>query len=127
MRINDVLAYIRKNYFIIAVGLCAVVVLIFLSENFGTDESSKRLNGADFESKLEKFLTELEGVGECDVIIFTENKKETSFSSSETENILGIAVVCDGGGQVGVKNMLVDILTRLFGISSSRISVNKKT
>ncbi len=123
---NDITDYIRKNFFVIAVGLCALVLLIFLSENFGSKESDRVVTGSDIEVRLESFLSQLQGVGGCDVIIFTENQKTSSFSSSEVETISGIAVVCDGGGNSAVKTMITEVLTGLFGVSGSRISINEK-
>ena len=126
MGMDKIFSYVRKNYFIIAIGICAVVILMFLSENFGASDSSVSKTKTDTESKLETFLGELQGVGFCDVLVFTESEKSSVFSSSEIEKIIGIAVICDGGGDVSVKAMIIDVLTRLFGISGSRISINER-
>ena len=49
---------------------------------------------------------------------FTEHKVELRLEGA-------FFVICDGGGNVSVKNAVTEILTRLFGISGSRISVNE--
>lgn len=125
MKFNNISNFIRKNFFIIAIGISALVLLVFLSENFRDDRSSIK-NGDDLEVRLESFLTNLQGVGECDVIVFTETDSVSSFSATVSECISGIAVICEGGGDIAVKTMIIDILTRLFGISGSRISINAK-
>lgn len=127
MKMSDITAYIRKNYFVIVIGVCALVLLMFLSENLVSDDSTDNSNSSDMETQLETFLSKLQGVGECDVIIFTETEKVSSFSSSVSETISGIAVVCSGGGNSSVKSMIIEVLTRLFGISGSRISINEKS
>jgi len=40
--------------------------------------------------------------------------------------ISGIAVICDGGNNSKVKSSIIEVLTRLFGLSGNRISVNAK-
>ena len=126
MKLNNIVAYIKNNFFIIAVGICAFVLLLFLSENFGSRDLESDSGSSELEVQLESFLSNLQGVGECDVMIFIENEKVSSFSSSVSEKISGIAVICTGGGNSGVKSMLIEVLTRLFGISGSRISINEK-
>ena len=107
-------------------GICACVVLIFLSENLSGLDSSSKKTEIDVETELESFLMKLQGVGDCDVILFTEEEKTSSYSSSYNQKITGIAVVCEGGGNSAVKSMILEVLTRLFGISGSRISINEK-
>ena len=124
-KFDSVMAFIRNNFMIIAIGLAVVVLLLFASENFSGIEKSDKNSSSSLEVKLETFLSSLQGVGRCDVIIHTDKEKLSSFSSTSDETIKGIAVICDGGGNVSVKNAVTEILTRLFGISGSRISVNE--
>lgn len=126
MKSGYVTDFIKKNFLLIAVGIASVVLLLFLSETFGgTDEKNGISNSDSLESRVEEFLSSLCGVGECNVMIFFENEKTSSFSSVETEKISGIAVICAGGGDSTVKSTITDVLTRLFGLSGSRISINE--
>ena len=127
LKLDSVMVFVRKNFILIAVGLCAVVLLYFMSANFSGAEDSSLEYSSELEIKLEAFLSSLQGVGSCDVIIFTNEAKSSSFASVKTESIGGIAVICDGGGDILVKNSVSEVLTRLFGISGSRISVNKSS
>ena len=125
LKLDSAMAFIRKNFTIIAIGLSVIVFLLFASENFSGSDKKDKSNSSSLEVKLESFLSSLQGVGNCEVIIHTDTEKLSSFSSSAEETIKGIAVICDGGGNVSVKNAVTEILTRLFGISGSRISVNE--
>lgn len=127
MKADSITSFVKKNYFIIIVGICALVVLLFLSETFGGNQSENHLDESDnLEIKLERFLSKIKGVGECDVILYYKQELKSTFSSAEESMISGIAVICDGGDDSGIKSMLIDVLTRLFGISGSRIVINAK-
>lgn len=127
MKNERILNFIRKNFVPISIGIAAVVFLFFISESFGENSyNTEPEYGSDIELKIEGFLSSLNGVGECEVIVYGENKGRTSFTTNEERSISGIAVICDGGGDAHVKTAVIEILTRLFGISGSRISVNQK-
>ena len=55
-----------------------------------------------------------------------DSTSNSSFSTSVQEKISGIAVICDGGNNSKVKSSIIEVLTRLFGLSGNRISVNAK-
>ena len=124
MNKTDLFVFIKKNYSVIVIGICAVVLLFFLSEIFGGTAGSTGTDNVSLECELETFLMNLEGVGRCEVMIYMDISSKTSYSSSVQEKISGIAVICDGGNNSSVKNSIIEVLTRLFGLSGNRISVN---
>ncbi len=126
MNKNDLFVFIKKNYSVIVIGICAVVLLFFLSEIFSGADSLTKKENVSLEEKLESFLMNLEGVGECEIIIYMDTSSKSSYSSSVQEKISGIAVICEGGNNSRVKSSVIEVLTRLFGLSGNRISVNAK-
>ncbi|MBQ2881452.1 MAG: hypothetical protein IJE40_04230 [Clostridia bacterium] len=126
MKKNDLLVFIKKNYSVIVIGICAVVFLFFLSGILEGDKQSDENDVSSLAKELESFLMNLEGVGECKVMIYKDTPVKTSYSSSVQEKISGIAVICDGGNNSSVKNSIIEVLTRLFGLSGNRISINAK-
>ena len=124
MNKTDLFVFIKKNYSIIVIGICAVVLLFFLSEIFGGTGGVAETDNVTLESELESFLMNLEGVGRCEVMIYMDTSSKTSYSAAVQTKISGIAVICDGGNNSSVKNAVIEVLTRLFGLSGNRISVN---
>ena len=59
-------------------------------------------------------------------MIYMDSTTKSSYTSTVYNKISGIAVICDGGKNSSVKNSIIEVLTRLFGISGNRISVNAK-
>lgn len=126
MKNDGITAFVKKNYVLIIIGICLVVILLFLSETFGDGKTDDTKKANDLESELELFLSGLKGVGECDVLLFYEKQQQSTFSSTLEEKLSGVAVLCEGGGDSGIKSMIIDILTRLLGLSGSRITINER-
>ncbi|MCL2638523.1 MAG: hypothetical protein FWD48_09155 [Oscillospiraceae bacterium] len=126
-------AFIVKNdkavKIIIAVGF-ALILLILFSElfNFGSDSSrtaqerrsDSAWSGGDadayarqLEGQLAELLSEIRGVGRVKVMI-------TLGSDGE---IRGAAIVAEGGEDVQVKQRVVETVSKVLGIGTSKVSV----
>ena len=110
---------------------------------------------AQLEEKLQKLLVQVDGAGRTQVMITldttqetvyaTDHKEQGSDGTQETKHILmdtaqgesalvettwqpeirGVAVVCEGGGDVIVASRITQIVSALLGVSTNRISVAK--
>ena len=62
-------------------------------------------------------------------MITMESTEENVLSEKETvksvisPRVRGVIVICDGGGNVVVKQKIVDAVTKVFDISSTKVSV----
>lgn len=68
------------------------------------------------EARLADMCSEIDGVGECRVMITY---------SEDGESVYAVAVLCDGGDSVAVRERITELMVSLFGIGSNRISVLK--
>ncbi|MCL2071664.1 MAG: hypothetical protein FWH07_05455 [Oscillospiraceae bacterium] len=134
---------------IIIYGGFALILLIFISEMFsgisggrspgnsagGLGEGFSEGNSVtDYEKQLEKELeraiSAIDGVGELTIMVTLDSISETVYSERGTgvrtvitPRVRGVAIICDGGGDIVVKQKIVELVSRVLGISTMRISV----
>ena len=87
---------------------------------------------AELEGRLCALLGEIEGVGSPEVMVTLERGEEHRYSgskllSSEGPRVLGVAVVCYGGGRDDLRAELTSLLSALLGIGAHRIHVSEKS
>ena len=113
---------IFKKRGMLPVMLCLAlgIMLIFL----GTEEDGGTAVAAGTEDSIAAILSEIDGVGECRVLISYETAG-ASWGSSGREVISGIVVVCEGGSSDAVKRRVTEALSSLYGIGTNRIKVEK--
>lgn len=59
-------------------------------------------------------------------VLYKDENGETPMLIKENyPKITGVAIVCDGADKIEVKKQIIDVVTSLFDISSSHISVSK--
>ena len=59
-------------------------------------------------------------------VLYKDENGETPMLIKENyPKITGVAIVCDGADKIEVKKQIIDVITSLFDISSSHISVSK--
>lgn len=104
---------------------------------------------SQLEQRLEDLIGEVEGAGRCRVMVTLVSGEETVYAtdteqgetSSRSEHvlvddkalvervdcpgILGVAVVCEGGGSSSVQNTVTRLVQALTGIGSNHITVTK--
>lgn len=128
----------RAIKIIVAAGLI-VIVLIFLSDflDFGGTAENAANTGddsaayaAELEEKLVALISEIEGAGRVKIMITLETSDENVYSAKETAVttvkapvVRGVAVVCEGGGDVLVKSKIVETVSKVLGISTARVCV----
>lgn len=118
-----------KNYQIfVALVIAAVVILIYFSVNAITTKPSgdTMLSKAE-QSQLEQVLSQINGVGYCNVIITYEVEGEVK-QSNEIENnakVFGVVVVAEGGDDTYVKIKITDALCALLDIKGNNIKIYK--
>lgn len=70
---------------------------------------------SDYSEKLEDILSNVEGVGKVKALVKTD----------EDENVLGVMVVCEGGGDRIIVNNITEAVNSLLGVPAHRIKVMK--
>ena len=170
-RIRKLLSNEQRYKLVIFVGLLGIA-LIFISDMMSdTDKDKPESTGtsemtddpdeysADIERRLKKVLSNVSGVGQCDVMVTvsstteyvyaenvtgsTDNNGEGSDQSYKKEIVLiehsgekealirktvrpqisGVMIVCEGGGDVRVKERIIRAVSTLLGVSSDKICV----
>ncbi len=153
--------FFRKNKWLILISVLSLILLLFFFEkNENTKSESQNSTNLYSYSELlhrdlEEILSNMSGVGKCEVVITffdggetvyacdesvsttpdkTDSEKKYVLVSSRSEglvlkvhspSVLGVAVICQGGESTRVKNDITEVLSRTLGISADRISVKK--
>lgn len=132
----------EKSVKIILISGAAIIILIALSGLSGstnTSEASELFNykrqyeyEAALEERLAKILSEIEGIGNINIMITLDSSEENQFQKSgstptriTTPEIRGVIVVCDGGDNILIREKVISSVSGAFGISSTRVSVIK--
>lgn len=102
-----------KSTVIIAAALALGVLLIFI----GSDSRGKA--EGTIEDRLAVLCSEVEGVGECSVMIYRSD------SDGEGETVESVIVICEGADSADVRRRLTEMLSSFFGIGANRIRIEK--
>lgn len=138
--IKELLRSDKAVKFLIIAG-AALILFTVISGTFGENNrtSSKNVFTAteitEYEHLLEQRLTEIlsdiDGVGKASVMVTldtsgrTEYGKNTDMLISVTSpTVRGVIVVCDGGENILVREKVVNAVSGVFGINTTRISVS---
>jgi stage III sporulation protein AG len=110
---------------IVAAGF-ALILLILFSELFslgrGDERSTSRApaqaestaqSAQQLEERLAEIISEISGVGSVKVMVTLESSGQ----------VRGVAIVCEGGDDVLVKQKVVETVSKVLGISTARVSV----
>ena len=108
---------------IIIILLGVGLLLLALGSPGGKGEEEAQTVASD-EERLAELCSSLSGVGRCRVYIAYE-ERGVSYTSRTEEVIVGIAVICEGGGNDTVKARLTSLIDSLFGIGTNRIRVDE--
>ncbi|MCL1866652.1 MAG: hypothetical protein FWF82_04510 [Oscillospiraceae bacterium] len=123
-------------------GAFLLIILVFVSDlASGTGKSPKSgtvmSQEVDFEvyekqieQKLRTAISAIDGVGDLTVAVTLDSLCETVYSDKGTNvrtvitpKVRGVAIVCDGGGNPVVKQKVIELVSRMLGIGSTKISV----
>ena len=142
-RLKDVGEIIKsdKSVKIILAAGAALMLIIAFGGFFGgstkTEEAGySRAELAEYEARLEKrlsdILSEIKGIGKTEVMITLDGAEQTEYGKSKdmlisvkAPQVRGVIVVCDGGDNIAVKEKVINAVSGVFGISTTRISVIK--
>lgn len=142
-RIKDVGEIIKsdKSVKIILAAGAALMLLIAFGGFFGgsskTEETGySRAELSEYEARLEKrlsdILSEIKGIGKTEVMITLDCAEQTEYGKSKdmlisvkAPQVRGVIVVCEGGDNIAVREKVINAVSGVFGISTTRISVIK--
>ena len=102
------------------------------SNNYGREEQV-RMKAEDqnaektrLESRLEELLSNVEGVGEVEVIIMTGDEGNTeNFSISSKNEVTGVLVAAQGAGSAVTVQNIQQAIMALFQIDANKIRIMK--
>ena len=107
--ISDYLKENKRTLILIFLFCLLAVFLSLLSPSEGTKAESP-----EGEERLEALVGQVEGVGECEVMI-----------SYDGERAVGVIILCEGAESASVRARLCDLVSSLYGIGANRISILK--
>ena len=132
------------------------VALLMVSKSVTSKQQSVKNDGNTYENaeqyrqkleeELEVFCSRIDGVGNVSVMIVLDNCEENIYAkngsgdkqsyvtysgngillTTRTPTVRGVAVACDGGDNIAIKEEVTNALSSLLGIGTNRISVSKK-
>lgn len=119
----------------------AVIVLVLVvyfsfascSSKSGSVDANADVSDLDYctamRVRLEKVVSEIDGVGDASVIINWDRSVSTSLAASGTENpkATGVIVVCKGGNSTKVKLDVIYAVSTLLDLSIEKIMVYPKS
>ena len=107
----DFLTYIKKQDKRILVPIVLFIIVVLILIFFGdSEEDSQPIENT--ESKLETLCSQIDGVGECQVMVTYRN-----------DEVFAVAVLCDGADNIEVKNNLKSLISSLYGIGAHRVEI----
>ena len=141
MRTDGFLQYLlkwKKRPLLVLLALLGIVCLLIGGLSRGTSGKATTVEGGDeayrlqLEARLTELLREVEGVGAPEVMVTLERGEEHHYSgsklqTSEPPRVLGVAVICHGGGRDDLRAELTSLLAALLGIGSHRIHISEKS
>lgn len=137
--IKELLRSDKAVRIIITAG-AAIMIMIALGGIFGgsakkADTSVKydlSVYERELEDRLANILSEIEGVGDINVMITLDTSEKTEYGKNSdmllsvtAPKVRGVIVVCDGGDSITVKEKVTDAVKGIFGINTAHISVTK--
>ena len=113
---NKALEFLKENKNILIVGVLIVILilavaLINVSGGDKAANSSDTLKSAE-ELKLTRIISELEGVGETEVMI-----------TSDADGIKGVVIVCEGAENIMVKSSILNVVSTALNIDKNNIAI----
>lgn len=80
----------------------------------------------EIEKQLENVLSAMEGVGEVEVMITTENVTDSVLGAkASAQKVCGVVVVAEGAGNATVNARISEAVKALFSIDVHKISIVK--
>ena len=118
----------KKNKYLIWIllGVLVLVMAIPVGNSGKMTEGAQEEHTVTLESRLKHVLSRMEGVGEVEVMITTENTSAGLFSENQNEGkVMGVVVVAQGANEPTVNAKILEAVKALFGIDAHKISIIK--
>ena len=139
---------------LVSIILLTVSEFISKSDVKEKEENTEVCNySEEVETKLTKLISEIDGAGNTSVMVTLESGVESVYAINKKYNdslpeneyvvidtgskkgglllkitapkIRGVAIVCEGGDSIYVKEKITDTVTAVLDISSNRVSITK--
>lgn len=126
-----------KAVMIIGAALILIIALSGIWSGGKKEEAaSSTAELAEYEAGLEKRLADIlsgiDGIGKIRVMVTLDTAEKTEYGrnsdmieSVTAPTVRGVIVICDGGDSIVIKEKVINAVTGVFGISSTRVSVAK--
>lgn len=111
----------RSKVLPIVIAILGVVLLSVAGSSGGSNEVSEDT----LTRQVREFLEDIDGVGECRVMISYEYKESGYFSSDEEGRVKAVAVACRGAKKVEIRKKITDLLCTLFDIGANRVNISE--
>ena len=153
MNVKDIFKKLSPSSKVLMLAAALVLGVALLLFGGGTDQKSSapdELSTDEYAAELEKKISELclrvEGVSNVSVAVSLRGGFEYVYATDasgkpvtvgsgssasgilirmKTPEIAGIGIVCNGGGNEGVKNRLISLVSAACGVGSNRIFVTE--
>ncbi len=112
---NRVASWIKERKKIIIVLALIVLLVAVVYLFFGTDSNdttSVSVSKTDTEIKLEALLEAIDGVGDAEVMI-----------TSDDDGICGVVIVCEGASSIMVRNDILNAVSTALNINKNIIAI----
>lgn len=123
------ISFLKENKYSIFILLGLLVLVMCIPTNFSTKETGQESSNTSertLEAQLEHVLSAMEGVGEVEVMITTENQTSSLFGSTSTgQKVCGVVVVAEGAGNASVDARISEAVKALFSVEVHKISIVK--
>lgn len=121
----------HKKLFLAALALIGIALLILPSAARDESESASLSEyKRELEDELEDMISQIDGAGRCSVTVTFSDGERYGYSGSRITSVspprvLGVSVVCEGGGSSEVAERISDAVTALFDIGANRVCILK--
>ncbi len=122
MDINFLQSLPKKNTWMILLLIGILLVVIAIPTKTKSENSTLSIynepesDETDMEKRLENLLQQMQGVGEVHAMI----------TYRDDEQVEGIVIIADGGGDAVVVRNITDVVRALFDVDSHKIKVIEK-
>ncbi len=139
---RDLLERLRRIRGIWLMGVCLLVgvILLLLPDQTGVSANEQKISEQkSYENMAEHKITQMVNAlsGAEDAVVLVTSEKQITADTAERMRlggdetahryrVSGIAVICRGGENSGVRLSIIQMLTAAFDLSSSRVYVGAK-
>ena len=102
----------RKKLILVIALIVLLVAVVYLFFGTDSDGSSASVSKTDTEIKLEALLEAIDGVGDVEIMITTDD-----------DGIAGVVIVCEGASSIMVRNDILNAVSTALNINKNIIAI----